>query len=287
MEIACLLQTACCPICGEVSERIHGSYIRTITDLPSAGRSIILKFKVRKFVCGTASCPCKIFTERHDNFVHSYARQTVRLGALIEAIGLAGGGELGSRLARRMGIDLSSSTLLRRLMALPEPATSSVRVLGVDDFAWKKRFRYGTILVDLENRKIVDVLLDRSEISFEQWLASHPGVEVICRNRETDYIKAATRASPHALQVADRWHLVRNLAEALTTVLSRCQKERHEALTEAAYSPPQEAVPRLLPVPSEWQQQTPEEVEQRHQARQAQRDERFRQMQALREQGLT
>ncbi|MBO0791374.1 MAG: ISL3 family transposase [Ktedonobacteraceae bacterium] len=286
--IACTLPTACCPVCGHPSERIHGNYVRTVADLPCAGRRVVLEFTVRKFVCRVASCERNIFTERTPELVQPSARQTNRLAALVQAVGLVAGGEMGSRLAERMSIVLSPSTVLRRVMALPPPSSPPVRVLGVDDFAWKKRFRYGTILVDIERGKIIDVLLDRTGITFEKWLAFHPGIEVICRDRGSDYAKAATAAAPQALQVADRWHLVRNLAEALTPLLFRCQKElrssdREQASSSASVVSP----PNPLPPPHMWQQQPPAVVEQRHRVRQQARDGQYQRMVALREQGLT
>lgn len=170
------------------------------------------------------------------------------------------------------------------------PDTSAVRILGVDDFAWKKRLRYGTILVDLERHTIIDVLLDRSDTTLTQWLTDHPTVEVICRDRASDYTKAANQAAPQALQVADRFHLVRNLADALTPLLSRCQKECQPLAQETVPALPSSAAhtsPRPLTTPQTWQQQTPEVVEHRHQIRQAEREKRYQQMCDLREQGWT
>lgn len=290
VNVACTFPCAPCPLCGQASERIHGAYARTVADLPCAGRRVILEYTVRKFVCGSACCPRKIFTERRESLVQPYARMTNRLVALVQAVGLASGGELGSRLAERMSISLSPATVLRRIMAIAPPDTSAIRILGVDDFAWKKRLRYGTILVDLEQHKIIDVLLDRSDTTFTQWLTEHPTVEVICRDRASDYAKAANQAAPQALQVADRFHLIRNLADALTPLLSRCQKEAQSTAQEPSLSLPSSAAPiasRPLPTPQTWQQQTPEVVEQRHQLRQAERDQRYQQMCELREHGLT
>src|SRR6266480_2614470 len=157
MGVACLPPRMECPECHQPSARIHGSYQRTVADLPCAGRNVILVLTVRKFVCGTPTCPRKIFTERLPGLVESYARMTSRLIALVQALGLVAGGQMGTRQADRTGIATSPSTLLRHLMQLPAPPIRAVRVLGVDDFAWKKRFTYGTILVDVERRKIIDV----------------------------------------------------------------------------------------------------------------------------------
>jgi transposase len=187
-----------CPECHQPSARIHGHYQRTVADLPCAGRNVILALTVRKFVCTTSSCPRQIFTERLPGLVQSYARMTSRLIALVQALGLATGGQLGTRLADRAAIATTPPTLLRHLMQLPSPVARAVRVLGVDDFAWKKRHRYGTLLVDLERHKIVEVLADRESATVEQWLRAHPEVKVVSRDRGKEYTKAATEAAPQA-----------------------------------------------------------------------------------------
>src|SRR5712691_4634610 len=155
--VACDFPSMPCPECQQPSARIHSRYQRLVADLPCAGRHVLLMLTVRKFVCSSPTCPRKIFTERLPGLVASYGRMTRRLIALLQALGLGAGGQLGTRQAERSGIATTPSTLLRHVMQLPAPLTRAVRVLGVDDFAWKKRFTYGTILVDLERRKISDV----------------------------------------------------------------------------------------------------------------------------------
>jgi transposase len=196
--VACHAPSMPCPECHQPSTRIHGNYQRTVADLPCAGRNVLLMLTVRKFVCSTPTCRHKIFTERLPGLVESYGRMTRRLIALLQALGLGAGGQLGTRQADRSGIATTPSTLLRHLMQLPAPLTRAVRVLGVDDFAWKKRFTYGTILVDLERRKIIDVLADRESATVEAWLQEHPEVELVIRDRGKDFTKAATVGAPQA-----------------------------------------------------------------------------------------
>ncbi len=288
MGIACDTPSMPCPECQQLSARIHGHYQRMVADLPCAGRNVILALTLRKFVCGTPTCPRRIFTERLPGLVESYARMTSRLIALMQAIGLVAGGQKGTRLADRFAIATTSSTLLRHLMQLPAPLTRAVRVLGVDDFAWKKRFTYGTILVDLERRKIIDVLADRESATVEAWLQEHSEVELVIRDRGKDFTKAATVGAPQAQQVVDRFHMVKNLSEVLQEILGHCRAEIRQGgaplpqLEKAAEEPL-----RPLPSAATWQQRTPAHVKKAHQARQASRDDRYTQMTTLRAQGVT
>jgi transposase len=288
IRIACDFPHMPCPECHQPSARIHSCYQRMVADLPCAGRNVLLALTLRKFVCGTPTCPRKIFTERIPGLVESYARMTSRLIALMQALGLVAGGQKGARLADRSGIATTPSTLLRHLMQLPAPLTRAVRVLGVDDFAWKKRFTYGTILVDLERRKIIDVLADRESATVEAWLQEHPEVELVIRDRGKEFTKAATVGAPQAQQVVDRFHVVKNLSEVLQEILGHCRAEIRQGevplpqLEKAGEEPT-----RPLPTAATWQQRTPAHVKKVHQARQASRDDRYQQMTTLRAQGLT
>jgi transposase len=285
IRVACDVPSMPCPECHQPSARIHSCYQRMVADVPCAGRNVILALTLRKFVCGTSICPRKIFTERLPGLVESYARMTSRLIALVQALGLVAGGQKGTRLADRSGIAITPSTLLRHLMQLPPLMARVVRVLGVDDWSWKKGRRYGTILVDLERRKIIDLLPDRSRETFAQWLREHPKVDIISRDRGTDYAAAAREAAPQARQIADRFHLVRNLADVLEQVLARCRAEirqgQQELLPELAAS-----LLRPLPHPKTWKQQPPQQVERKYQAHRSEREDRFQQIMALRSQGL-
>ena len=165
---------------------------------------------------------------------------TARLSDALEQITLALGGSAGARLAEQLGILASDSTLLRQLRRRPVEKFPSPRVLGIDDWAWRKGHRYGTILCDLERGKVIDLLADRSAESTERWLRFHPGVEIVSRDRASLYAQAATRAVPHAVQVADRWHLLHNMTDAFTEALGH----HHRLLNEVARAViPAEQVP--------------------------------------------
>src|SRR5260221_1929058 len=284
--LACDTPSMPCPECHQLSARIHGHYQRTVADLPCAGRTVILALTVRKFVCPTPGCPRRIFTERLPGLVQSYARMTTRLIALVQALGVGAGGQLGTRLADRSALATTPSTLLRHLMQLPAPMIRAVRVLGVDDFAWKKRFTYGTILVDLERRKIIDVLADRESATVEAWLKEHPEIEFVSRDRGKDFTKAATRGAPQAQQVVDRFHVVKNLSEELQEILGHCIAEILQGEVPTSDKATEERA-RALPTVATWQQRTPAHVKKAHQSRQASRDDRYEQMATLRAQGLT
>src|SRR5258708_34610925 len=286
--IACDAPSMPCPQCHQLSARMHGHYQRTVADLPCAGRTVILALTVRKFVCSAPGCPRRIFTERLPGLVQSYARMTTRLIALVQALGLGAGGQLGTRLADRSALATTPSTLLRHLMQLPPPVARAVRVLGVDDFAWKKRFTYGTILVDLERRKIIDVLPDRESAIVETWLQEHPEVHIVSRDRGKEFAKAATLGAPQARQVVDRFHMVKNLSEVLQEILGHCRAEIRQGEAPVPQSETAgKELTRPLPTAATWQQRTPAHVKKAHQARQASRDDRYQQMTTLRAQGLT
>ncbi len=208
VQVACTLKSAACPLCQHSSERIHGSYGRTVADVPCGGRRVTLALTVRKFVCGTPDCPRTIFTERLPALVQSYARMTNRLSELLQMLGFATCGELGERVAPKLGMCVSGPTLLRRMRAVCIPSPQSVRVLGIDDWAWKKGQTYGTILVNLETRRPIELLPDRSTETAEAWLRAHPEVEIVSRDRGGEYAAAAKKGAPQAQQIADRFHLV-------------------------------------------------------------------------------
>lgn len=231
-----------CPACGQTSRRVHSRYFRRLSDLPWEGIPVTIELCVRRFFCCGKDCGQRIFTERLPNTVRRYGRRTRRLSTALEQITMALGGSAGSRLAEQLGILASGSTLLRELRKKASVIVSvSPRVVGIEDWAWRKGQRYGTIVCDLERGKVIDLLPDRSADTTAAWLSAHPGIEVVSRDRASLYAEAADRAAPRAIQIADRWHLLRNLSEALIGLLAphhRLMAEAARAVTKAPEIPP-------------------------------------------------
>ena len=171
-----------------------------------------------------SQCPQRIFTERLPETVRPKARRTARLGESQLAVGFAAGGEPGSRLARKLAMPVSGDTLLRMIRAADFEPPQAPRVVGIDDWAWCKGQRYGTIICDLERNRVLDLLPDRNADSVASWLGRYPGIEVIARDRAGVYAEGARRGAPDAMQVADRWHLLQNLGEGLRLAVGRHRK---------------------------------------------------------------
>jgi hypothetical protein len=181
-----------------MAERIPSRYRRCVVDLPCVGRPVTLLLTVRKFFCPNPACSRKIFAEQFPELVHSYARMTNRLSQALQAIGFATCGELGERLAPKLGMQVSAPTFLRCMRTRSYTPPSSVRNLGIDDWAWNKGQTYGTILVDLQTRRPIELLPDRSPETVEAWLRTHPEVEIVSRDRGGDYAAAARKGASQA-----------------------------------------------------------------------------------------
>ena len=251
-----------------------------MADVPCAGRRVQLILHVRKFRCATVSCPRKIFAERLGPFVETWARKTTRLRHAIEAIGLSTCGEGGARLAARLAIATSPTTMLRRIMALPLPPVETVTHLGIDDFALRRGRTYGTVLVDLRRHKVIDLLPDRKAETAKTWMQAHSEIELVSRDRGGDYATAASQGAPQAVQTADRFHLCKNPTEAVEKALARCraeirksQKAEQKSAKETELKTPP---PRLLTSDGKP-----------YSAHQTERYDRYQQVIALREQGAT
>src|SRR5258708_935498 len=221
VEVISTQPSARCPECGSPSDHVHCQYQRTVHDVPCGGRNVVLRLGVRKFACWTATCPRKVFAERLPDLVQPWARVSNRLLEELKALGLSASAEVSERLAPRLGMQVKAPTLLRYLRTIPSLSDEPVRVLGMDDFAIRRGDCYGTILVNLESGKPLDLLPDRTAEAVLPWLKDHQEIEIVSRDRASAYADAVKRALPHAIQVADRYHLVQNLREHLQRFLDR------------------------------------------------------------------
>jgi len=230
---------AACPECDRRSDHVHSQYERRLMDLPSHGCIVHLRIRVRRFRCCNASCRRKIFGEP---LAHSIApraaRRTARLEGIVHHLGIALGGRPAASLARRLMLPVSRDTLLRVVRRRAEPAGGySVQVVGIDDFAWKRGHRYGTVVCDLEQRRIIDLLPDREVGTVAAWLAAHPDIAVVSRDRGAGYGRAATKGAPQAVQVADRWHLMENASAAFLDAVRRSMRSIRQALGSTVTNP--------------------------------------------------
>lgn len=281
--------TGTCPSCGQPAARVHSHYTRTLQDLSWQGIRVTIHWRSRKFFCETAGCPTRIFTEQLPLVTCRHGRRTARARDVLECLGLTLGGEAGCRVAHLLQLPVSADTLLRTVRRIVLPPFAEPRVIGVDDWALRRGQRYGTLIVDLERHQALDLLPTRQWEALRDWLHAHSGVEVVSRDRADGYVRGATSGAPEAVQVADRWHLLKNLREALRTCAERFGAEIRQAAQDtpkivapsptASVNPPSETPGPNPPVKKKAD--SPREL------RCARRRERYQRVQELSAQGLS
>jgi transposase len=210
-----------CPGCHTTSHQLHSYYRRTLQDLSWGKWAVRLYVQVKRLVCANPACFKQTFAESLGQAVQRYARRTARCDQTLQKLAFELGGEGGKRVAKQIQIKVSGDTLLRLIRATPLPQRPTPRVLAVDDFALAKGLRYGTLLLDLERRQVVDLLPDREMTTLAAWLKAHPGVEIVSRDRSSAYSEAVKTSLPHAIQVADRFHLAQNLKSTVERFVRR------------------------------------------------------------------
>lgn len=272
---------AYCPSCQTASNRIHSCSVRRPLDLPLSEQQVQLHLHVRRFLCKLPSCPRYTFAEQIPELLTPRVRRTSRLIHSLRDVAQAFGDRAAARTAARLRMPVSRMTCVRLIRTSPLPTVATPSILGVDDFVFRKGRVYGTILVDLEKRRPIDLLPDRTAHTFAEWLHAHPGVTTIVRDRSGEYARGASLGAPSAKQVVDRWHILVNLRETLERLLTRrhaelCVLPVSQELREQLAGRHQ---PRPLRPPSA------EEVE-RQQARRTRRYARYEQVRALHAIGL-
>ncbi len=237
--------TANCPQCGVLSSRIHSYYHRKGNDLPISGQPTVLRVVVRRFRCMNANCYKRTFVERLSCLPFK-AQRTSRLTSTLQAIAFSLGGEAGSRLAAQLQMPTSADTLLRLMRRWTPPQPPAPRIIGVDDWAMRKRLTYGTIIVDLETHQPIELLVDRSSATLKSWLLDHQSVEVIARDRSSEYALGAKQGAPQAVQVADRFHLLQNLKQLLDRLMTNQYPHLKSLLIATGIDHKQQSAPMRL-----------------------------------------
>jgi transposase len=274
--------TALCPSCGTASSRVQSRYTRTLRDLPSVGRPIRLIMHVRRFFCKKSICTQKIFVERLPNLCRPHAQRTKRLQEALRQLGLTSGGQAGADLGSDLGINGSRDTILRLLRQSPQPAPPEPHVIGLDDWAWKRRLRYGTLICDLERGVPFDLLADRAVETVSAWLKKHPTIDTISRDGSSEYASAIKKGAPQAREVSDRWHLVKNLAACVSVLLTAHLAQLRRAQAAAVRSEQVEPPPSQPGRPSQRRA-----IAQAQLARRAERMARYEHILELQKHGLT
>lgn len=234
VDVTSIAAEAACPGCGHASRQIRGRYVRVLRDLPWAIRPVQVRLCVRKFRCRQPECPRHIFTERLLDLVRPFARATRRMEDAMRHLALTAGGEGGARLGTHLSLSASPDTFLRliRSAALPDPP--AIHAVGIDEWAWRKQRQYGAIVVDLETHRVVDLLPDDKRATVSAWLAQHPEIDIVSRDRSGPFAAAAREGAPQAVQVADRFHLVQDLGEVLQHVFERHSRSLEPARNRVA-----------------------------------------------------
>jgi transposase len=279
LEIQIVTSQAPCPTCGVVSDRVHSRYTRHPQDLAWAALSVRWHLRVRRFRCLNPVCPQQLFAERLPDILPPDARRTERLTEALRQLALTAGALAASRLSTKLGGSSSASTLLRILRSTNLPESEAPKVVGLDEWAWRKGRTYGTIMVDLEAHRVLDLLPDCRSESVAEWLQRYPSITVISRDRSGPFASAAAQGAPQATQVADRFHLLKNLTETLQRVFDQ-HRSQLDAVRAAVNQPA--AAPASEPATTARPSAAAQRAE-----RQVQRQARYQELRQLHASGMT
>jgi transposase len=225
------------PLCGSMARRVHSRYLRRLVDLPIGGRSAEIELQARRFFCDAGGCRRRIFAERFVGAIGRYARRTARLDDVVHCLAIALGGRPAATLSKRLNFRVSNDTLLRIVRRRGVAEFAPPTAVGIDDWAWKRNQRYGTLLCDLERRRTIALLPDREPASAQAWLVCQPQISVVARDRGGGYAVAAQRALPRAIQVADRWHLMENASRAFLDAVGKSMRQIRKTIGTGRIDP--------------------------------------------------
>ena len=223
IQMRSITNSCTCPKCKHTTDKYHGTYIRRVQDLPILGKGVQLEIKAHEYDCINSECSITSIAETFDGFLNTYSRMTERCADFICTLALETSCEGCARICRKLGIKISGDTVIRLLLKkyenLPEPETGDV--IGVDDFAYKKRQKYGTIIVNKKTHEPIALLEGRDGKTLREWLKKNKNIKVVTRDRASAYAKVISKELPDAMQIADRFHLHQNLLEAIKKALNQ------------------------------------------------------------------
>lgn len=222
-----------CPYCGYKSKHVHSRYQRVVHDLSILGREVLLVLEVRKFFCKNSNCSKRTFAEQPGNEIFRYRRRTRRCETAVIRQGLSVSSGMASKLLSFSGISLSRSTILRDLHRLRPSAYKDVKEIGIDDWAWRKGLSYGTIVIDLRRKRPIDLLGNRAESCFRSWMENHNEVNLVSRDRSTAYSSAIRSIDRPITEIADKFHLIKNMSERFTKLISEHYSDYRNAIRES------------------------------------------------------
>lgn len=266
---------AICPNCQQVSQHRHGWYPRRPQDLPCIGEGVYLELAVRRFRCLNPECPKKTFAERFPDWLPTYARRTTRLTEVLREVSFEMSAESGRHILRWFKIDISGDTLIRIVKQTVIPTVLNLKVVGLDDWALRKGRHYGSIIIDQQTRRVVELVAGRSAKDIQPWFKAHPEVTLVTRDRSPEYRQGVTEASPHAQQVLDRWHLLQNLRQLAERVIASA----YSRLKKLPIPP--ERLPKRLMLPR------PEHAQKKRAASRQRRLDFYNEIQRLKQAGVS
>ena len=210
-----------CPKCNIISNKYHGTYIRKVQELPILGKQVLLEINSYEYKCENIDCSNKTIVESFDGFISYYSRMTECLSDFLCTLALETSCEGAARIAKNMNIKVSGDTIIKILLKKYDEMKINTcsSTVGIDDFSFKKRHNYGTIIVDEKTHKPIAVLDGRDGKTLSTWLKDNKHIKVVTRDRASAYAKVIEQELPGAMQIADRFHIHQNLLQAIKKAL--------------------------------------------------------------------